>query len=49
MIKKELEKDEKLKDENWDKYLPKIPKKINTKSKKIIKEKKEYSPFPNQV
>lgn len=49
MVRKELEKDESLKDENWEKYLPQIPKKINMKTKKFQKEKKEYNPFPNPV
>ncbi len=49
MIRKELEKDETLKNENWEKYLPQIPKKSNIKSKKIQKEKKEYNPFPNPI
>lgn len=47
MIKNELAKDPQLKNENWDRFLPKIKKK-NVKSKKphIIREKKEYTPFP---
>ena len=51
MIKKELEKDEKLKDENWERFLPKF-KKINEARKKIKKAKsetkeKEKTIFPN--
>jgi len=47
MIRRELMKDEKMKNENWDRFLPQF-KKINVKRKKVVKpkEKKEYSPFP---
>lgn len=39
-------KDENMKGQNWDKYLPKFKQiKINRK-KKTKKEKKEYTPFP---
>ena len=51
MIKRELAKDERLKSESWDRFLPKF-RKIN-KSKPAKKkspvagnEKKEYTPFP---
>jgi ribosomal RNA assembly protein len=48
MIKRELMKDPNLREENWERFLPKFetknpPKK---KTKKIQKEKKEYTPFP---
>jgi len=49
MIKKELESDEKLKNENWDRFLPNDKKNIRQlkdKKKSIRKEKKEYTPFP---
>ena len=46
MIKRELSQNLELKDENWDRFLPKF-KKQNAKRKKTkIKEKKEFSPFP---
>ncbi|KAJ8774383.1 hypothetical protein K2173_011632 [Erythroxylum novogranatense] len=46
MMKKELEKDPALINENWDRFLPKFKKK-NVKQKKVkTKEKKPYTPFP---
>ncbi|XP_014215049.1 KRR1 small subunit processome component homolog [Copidosoma floridanum] len=48
MIKRELAKDPKLKNENWERFLPKlksnnVSKRKQPKKKKI---KKEYTPFP---
>ncbi|KDP27372.1 hypothetical protein JCGZ_20196 [Jatropha curcas] len=46
MMKKELEKDPALKNENWDRFLPKFKKK-NVQTKKVkSKKRKEYTPFP---
>ena len=50
IIKRELMKDEKLKNENWERFLPKFenknPNKKAKKPKTKKKEKKEYTPFP---
>ncbi|CAG8524765.1 2074_t:CDS:2 [Diversispora eburnea] len=45
MIKRELAKDPKLKNESWDRFLPHF-KKQNIKRKKPQIKKKEYTPFP---
>merc|ERR1719507_466196 len=48
MIKRELMKDPKLKNENWDRFLPKFEHKNLSKRKQPLKkrEKKAYTPFP---
>ena len=48
MIKRELAKDPKLKNENWERFLPKFNSKNLSKRKqpKKKKTKKEYTPFP---
>jgi ribosomal RNA assembly protein len=49
MIKRELMKDEKLRQESWDRFLPKFRKLNQPKSTKPIRERKEkkpYTPFP---
>lgn len=49
MIKQELAKDPNLKNESWDRFLPKFKSKNISKRKKpkvINKKTKEYTPFP---
>lgn len=47
MIKRELAKDESLKNEDWSRFMPKFKSKTHAKKKKIArKPKKEYTPFP---
>eukprot|EP01029_Cantina_marsupialis_P000092 TRINITY_DN10107_c0_g1_i1.p1 TRINITY_DN10107_c0_g1~~TRINITY_DN10107_c0_g1_i1.p1 ORF type:complete len:346 (-),score=129.69 TRINITY_DN10107_c0_g1_i1:195-1232(-) len=48
MVRRELEKDPELKNENWDRFLPKFKKK-NVQSKAPVQTKKKkakYTPFP---
>lgn len=51
MIRRELMKKPELASENWDKYLPQFKKNITAKrikkKKKINKQHKPYTPFPN--
>merc|ERR1719249_235284 len=48
MIKRELMKDPKLKDENWERFLPKFRHKNLSKRKQPLKKKEKvpYTPFP---
>lgn len=48
MIKRELMKDPELKNQNWDRFLPKFENKNLSKRKQPLKkkEKKPYTPFP---
>lgn len=49
MIRRELAKDERLKGESWDRFLPhfkKIRQQVRTKLKVKKNKKKEYNPFP---
>lgn len=52
MIKRELMKDEKLKNENWERFLPKVKKNQSKRRKpRNIKQKseKDYTPFPPAI
>lgn len=46
MIKRELAKDPELKDQNWDRFLPKFKNKNVQRKKVKVKAKKPYTPFP---
>jgi ribosomal RNA assembly protein len=46
MIKRELAKDETLKEENWNRFLPTFKKSSSKQKKAKIVKKKEYTPFP---
>lgn len=46
MIKRELAKDPALKDENWERFLPKFKKKNVKRKKPSVVKKKDYTPFP---
>ncbi|NP_001155707.1 KRR1 small subunit processome component homolog isoform X1 [Acyrthosiphon pisum] len=46
MIKRELERNPKLKNENWDRFLPNFKPKNVPKKKSTKKPKKPYTPFP---
>jgi ribosomal RNA assembly protein len=52
MIKRELMKDEKLRNESWDRFLPQFRKLTSKRAKKTLsseeklRRKKEYTPFP---
>lgn len=46
MIKRELAKDPALKEENWERFLPKFKKKNVKRKKPVITKKKDYTPFP---
>lgn len=48
MIKRELAKNPALKDEDWERFLPKYKSKTLSKRKKpkVVRKKKDYTPFP---
>ena len=47
MIRRELMNDPALKNESWDRFLPKFKKRnVQRKKPKAAKEKKDYTPFP---
>lgn len=46
MIKRELAKDDDLKNESWERFLPHFKKRNVASKKPAIKKKKEYTPFP---
>ena len=47
MIKRELMKDPALKNESWDRFLPKFKKSTVKRKKPLVKkQKKPYTPFP---
>lgn len=47
MLKNELANDPKLKNEDWSRFLPEFKKKnVQTKKPKVVRQKKEYTPFP---
>jgi len=47
MLKKELAKDPALANESWDRFIPAFKKKnVQRKKPAVIREKKEYTPFP---
>merc|ERR1719262_1536622 len=48
MIRRELEKDPELKDENWDRFLPHFKKRNVQRKKQKIKKKKSKEVFPPQ-
>merc|ERR1712151_1351267 len=48
MIRRELEKDPELKDDNWDRFLPHFKKRSVQRKKQKIKKKKSKEVFPPQ-
>merc|ERR1711879_182051 len=48
MIRRELSKDEELKNESWERFLPTFKKKNPKKKEKKQRKKKKYTPFPPQ-
>ncbi|KAK8796333.1 hypothetical protein WA171_004294 [Blastocystis sp. BT1] len=46
MIKRELAKDPSMKNENWDRFLPKFKKENKAPKKKVVVKEKKYTPFP---
>lgn len=50
MIKRELAKDPAMKDENWERFLPKFKKKnVKRRKPRVIRKKGPYTPFPPPI